>query len=581
MPTIEVDYSELKPLLGKPRKYIGGHPTQKGTEAIAAELDDKLAFVKSEVKLYDEREGIVSIEIKDTNRPDLWSIEGLTRALRGYLGIEKGMKQYSLGESIVNVNVDKRLSKIRPYICCSIVKNVHLTDVIIRGLMHLQDKLDQTYGRSRQKTSIGIYDFDLIAPPLNYTVSKPSDTSFIPLGFSEKMSMAEILERHPKGLEYGHIVRKHSVYPILLDAEQKVLSFPPIINSNNSGRVTEETRNLLVEVTGITHQTVLNTLNLVTLALIDRGGEAYAATVRYPEDPAYPSRKVITPDFRNQSVNLSIEFASRLLGLELTGNRIAELLEIAGFSVGSVNDSSVEVMVPCYRIDIMHQVDLVEDVAIAYGYNNIEPLWRELATSGRPRPEQRLLDVARELLVGLGCQEISTYTLTNPENLFAKMTCPRIATVDLANPKLVTMTCLRNWLLPSLMEFLSCNQSVEFPQKIFELGKVTLLDETQETKTRDEDWLAAAISHPNASFTEIKSALDAFFMNLGLKWQIQAASHPSFIEGRTGAAIMNGVNLGVLGEVNPQVLEAWKLENPTAAFEINMQRIIELKQHRV
>jgi len=136
---------------------------------------------------------------------------------------------------------------------------------------------------------------------------------------------------------------------------------------------------------------------------------------------------------------------------------------------------------------------------------------------------------------------------------------------------------LRNWLLPSLMEFLGNNQSVEFPQKIFELGTVTLLDETRETKTRDEEWLAAATTHPTASFSEIKSALDALFMNFGVEWQIKATSHPSFIEGRVGAVMVNGVNVGVLGEVNPQVLQAWKLENPVAAFEVSIHEIIENK----
>jgi phenylalanyl-tRNA synthetase beta chain len=384
------------------------------------------------------------------------------------------------------------------------------------------------------------------------------------------MNLGEILQRHPKGIEYGHIVKKHELYPILLDSKRKVLSFPPIINSDDLGRVSEKTRNVLVEVTGTLHETVLNTVKLVTLALIDRGGKAYSATVHYPHDKV----TVLTPDFRNKRVDLSIKYANKILGLQLTGKRIAELLLTAGFGVEKVSENSVAVLVPCYRIDIMHPVDLVEDVAIAYGYNGIEPLWRELPTTGSARPEQRLLDITREFMVGLGFQEVLTYTLTSPENLFAKMNCEKTSIVEIANPKVVTMTCLRNWLLPSLMEFLSNNQSVEFPQKIFELGKVTLLDETRETKTRDEEWLAAATSHVNASFTEIKSVLDVFFMNLGVNWQIKETSHPSFIEGRVGEAIVNGVNVGVLGEVNPQVLEAWKLENPVAAFEVNMQKII-------
>jgi phenylalanyl-tRNA synthetase beta chain len=443
--------------------------------------------------------------------------------------------------------------------------------------MHLQDKLDQTYGRSRQKTSIGIYDYNLISPPLNYAVTAPSGISFVPLGFEEKMDLAEILERHPKGIEYGHIVKRHSVYPILFDSKRQVLSFPPVINSNDLGRVTGETSNVLVEVTGTVHQTVLNTLNLVTLALIDRGGKAYASAVRYPDDAFYAAKQVVTPDFSNKRMELSVGYANKVLGLQLTAKQMAELLLTAGFGVEKVGGDSVSVLVPCYRVDVMHQVDLVEDIAIAYGYNNIEPLWRELPTTGGAKPEQRLMDVAREFMVGLGFQEVLTYTLTSPESLFDRMNCEKARVVEVANPKVVTMSCLRNWLLPSLMEFLGNNQSVEFPQKIFELGKVTLLDDTKETKTRDEEWLAAATTHPNASFSEIKSALDAVFMNFGVEWQIKETSHPSFIEGRVGTATVNGVKVGVLGEVHPQVLEAWKLENPVAAFEINMHTIIKNK----
>jgi phenylalanyl-tRNA synthetase beta chain len=561
MPTIDVDYGELQHLLGL---QLHGD---------TAKLDDILAFVKSEVKLYDEQEGVVSIEIKDTNRPDLWSVEGLARALRGFLNLAKGLKEYAVAEPIVDVIVDSRLKSIRPFMGCAILKNVRLTDTVIRGLMHLQDKLDQTYGRDRRKTSIGLYDFSLIVAPLSYTVVKPDEISFVPLGFSETMTLAEILERHPKGIEYGHIVKKHSVYPIILDSKRKVLSFPPIINSNDLGRVTQETREVLVEVTGTMHETVLNTLKLVTLALVDHGGEAYAATVHYSHDRS----RVVTPDFRSKPMGLSVGFANEILGLRLTAERMAELLLTAGFGVEKVNRKSVAVLVPCYRVDVMHPVDLVEDVAIAYGYNNIKSLWRELPTTGRMRPEQRLIDVAREFMVGLGFQEILTYNLTNTENLFDKMRQKKTRIVEVANPKVVTMTCLRNWLLPSLMEFLSNNPSVEFPQKIFELGKVTLLDEIKETKTRDEEWLAAATSHATASFSEIKSALDAFLMNLGVEWQIKETSHPSFIEGRVGAVTVNGEDVGFLGEISPQVLEAWKLENPTAAFEIKIDRVISNK----
>jgi phenylalanyl-tRNA synthetase beta chain len=565
MPTIDADCGELKRLLGW---SWGGDLVR---------LDWLLAFVKGEVKFYNEQDDVVSIELKDTNRPDLWGVEGLARAARGFLGFEKGPRCYEVSKPILDVNVAAELTGIRPFICCSVVKNVRLTDTIIRGLMHLQDKLDQTYGRNRRKTSIGIYDFDLISPPLTYAVTKPSEISFVPLGFTEKMNLAEILERHPKGIEYGDIVKRHNVYPILMDSERKVLSFPPVINSNDLGRVTEETGNLLVEVTGTMHQTVLNTLNLVTLALVDRGGKAYAAMVRYPDNPFYAIRTVVTPDFSSKRMDLSVGYANRVLGLKLLAEQMAHLLLTAGFGVESVGEESLVAQVPCYRVDIMHQVDLVEDIAIAYGYNNIEPFWRELPTTGGLKPEQWLIDVARELMVGLGFQEVLNYTLTSPEILFDKMNREKTRIVEVANPKVLTLSCLRNWLLPSLMEFLGNNQSVEFPQKVFELGKVTLWDETMETKTRDEKRLAAATTHPNASFSEIKSALDTFLMNFGVDWRIKETVNPSFLEGRVGAVMVGDKAIGVLGEVHPSVLESWKLENPVAAFEICVQEIVKSK----
>jgi phenylalanyl-tRNA synthetase beta chain len=565
LPTIDVDCGELERLLGW------------SWQGDLEKLDWLLSFVKGEVKLYNEQENVASVELKDTGRPDLWSVEGLARTLRGFLDLEKGPRRYEVGECAVEVHVDAQLKSIRPYICCSVVKDVKLSDAVIRGLMHLQDKLDQTYGRSRQKTSIGIYDFNLISLPLSYAVAKPDEMSFVPLGFEEQMSLAEILVRHPKGIEYGHIVKGHSVYPILLDAERKVLSFPPVINSNDLGRVTEETGDLLVEVTGTVHQTVLNTLNLVTLALIDRGGKAYAAEVRYPDDKFYAAKNLVTPDFSSKKLELSVEYTNKVLGLQLSVEKMAECLLTAGLGVEKVVGDCVSVLVPCYRVDVMHPVDLVEDIAVAYGYNNIEPVWRDLPSTGGVRREQRLIDVSREFMVGLGFQEVLNYTLTSLESLFDKMNVEKTQLVEVANPKVVTMSCLRSWLLPSLMEFLGSNQSVEFPQKIFELGKVTLLDETRETRTRDEEWLAAATTHPTASFTEIKSTLDTFFTNLGVQWQIKETVHPSFIEGRVGVATVDGVDVGVLGEVNPQVLEAWKLENPVAAFEINIQKIVQNK----
>ena len=564
MPTIDIEYAEFEKLLD-----LDLHRDME-------KVNEVLEFVKGEVKLWDEKAGVMSVEIKDTSRPDVWNVEGLTRALRGFLGLETGLKEYNVGKPIVDVHVDARLTNIRPYIGCSVVRDVRLTDAIIRGLMHMQDKLDQSYGRNRQRTSIGLYEFGLIKSPLSYGVAKPTEVSFAPLGFVEKMSLKEILRKHPKGLEYGHIVNKHPVYPILLDAEKKVLSFPPVINSNDLGKITDQTRNVLVEVTGTSDEAVLNVLKIVTLSLVDRGGKAYAARIHYPKTEA----PTVTPSLRARSMELNVEYVNNVSGLKLSTKQVAELLPKAGHGIEKVSGDTVTVRVPSHRVDVMHAVDLVEDVAIAYGYNRIKPLWRKLPTMGGLKPEQHLLDIARELMVGLGFQEVLTYTLTNYDNLLTKMNLKKQRAVEIENPKVQTLTCLRSWLLPSLMEFLSNNLSVEYPQRIFELGKVAVFDEKKETKTRDKDWLAAVVSHANASFSEIKSDLDAIFINLGLKWQIKEAKHPSFIDGRVGTVIIEKTNVGILGEINPKVLTAWQLENPTAALELKMEEITKATKTR-
>lgn len=560
MPTIDVDYAEFERLLGLSLNWN------------LERVDEVLALVKGEVKVFDDKTGVMTVEMKDTNRADVWSVEGLVRALRCFLGLDVGLRKYTVGKSLFDVNVDARLKTIRPFIACSVVKNVKLSDKVIKGLMQLQDKLDHAYGRERRRTSIGLYDFDQVAGPLSYTVARPDDVSFVPLGFDEEMSLREILKRHPKGLEYGDIVRGHSVFPVFLDSEERVLSFPPVINSNDVGRVTEMTRNVLVEVTGTVHETVLDTLTIVTLSFVDRGGKAFSATVRYPDGLA-----VVTPRFESKVMDLDVDFANKLLGLKLSVEQVGKLLEKAGYGVEKVERSCVRVLVPCFRIDVMHMVDLVEDVAIAYGYNNIEPLMRRLPTLGGKRSEQGFLDAARELMVGLGFQEVLTYTLTNEEALFRKMNVRRGRVVEVANPKVQTLTCLRSWLLPCLMDFLACNLHVEYPQRVFELGKVTVPDAKAETRSRDLETLAAATCHGGAGFSEVKSALDALFMNLGLSWTVKAMMHSSFVEGRVGKVLVGGEDVGFVGEVHPAVLESWGLENPVAAFELNMDKIVGIR----
>lgn len=557
MPTIEIDREDFERLLGAE------------LPSNVEELDDLLSYVKGEIKLLKDDE--IHVELQDTNRPDLWCVEGLARALQGFLNVEKGLKDYRLeGDSGVEVQVDPQLEGIRPYISCSVVKNVQIRDVTIRQIMHLQDKLDETYGRQRRRTSIGLYDFDLIIPPLRYGVSKPNEISFVPLEFEEEMTLEEILRKHPKGIDYGHIVRPYSVWPILMDSRDRVLSFPPIINSNDLGRITEKTKNILIEVTGTEYETVLNTLTIVTLSLADRGGGIFSAEIRYPYEEV---KEVWTPQLKTRVLNADMSFINGVLGIEVNPEEMRELLEKSRFGAVDAGQSEIAVEIPCYRIDIMHPVDIVEEIAIAYDYNRMPTRWPQLSTIGGVASEGRLRNIVREIMVGLGFEEILSFTMTNPDSLFTKMNIDPETIVEVANPRIRFLTCLRNWLLPSLMDFLSHNLHVEYPQRVFEVGYCITFDEGRENKTKDVEKLACVSTHSSANFTEAKAILDAVLLNLGVRCELEEADHGSFIEGRAGEIVVNDESIGLIGEVHPKVLENWKLENPASAFEISLDKL--------
>lgn len=557
MPTIEIDREDFERLLGAE------------LPSNVEELDDLLSYVKGEIKLLKDDE--IHVELQDTNRPDLWCVEGLARALQGFLNVEKGLKDYRLeGDSGVEVQVDPQLEGIRPYISCSVVKNVQIRDVTIRQIMHLQDKLDETYGRQRRRTSIGLYDFDLIIPPLRYGVSKPNEISFVPLEFEEEMTLEEILRKHPKGIDYGHIVRPYSVWPILMDSRDRVLSFPPIINSNDLGRITEKTKNILIEVTGTEYETVLNTLTIVTLSLADRGGGIFSAEIRYPYEEV---KEVWTPQLKTRVLNADMSFINGVLGIEVNPEEMRELLEKSRFGAVDAGQSEIAVEIPCYRIDIMHPVDIVEEIAIAYDYNRMPTRWPQLSTIGGVASEGRLRNIVREIMVGLGFEEILSFTMTNPDSLFTKMNIDPETVVEVVNPRIRFLTCLRNWLLPSLMDFLSHNLHVEYPQRVFEVGYCITFDEGRENKTKDVEKLACVSTHSSANFTEAKAILDAVLLNLGVRCELEEADHGSFIEGRAGEIVVNDESIGLIGEVHPKVLENWKLENPASAFEISLDKL--------
>ncbi len=530
-------------------------------------LNRLFAYVKGDVETLDELNGTVNIEVKDSNHPDIWSVEGIARSLRGFLGKRQNKPPRVAGVSSLKAIVDKRVRPIRPFIACAIVKGVRPSEEALKSWIGLQDKMDQTYGRKRKKASIGLYQADLVESPLKYTVARPSEVIFVPLGSEEKMTLAQIVEKHPKGLEYGPIISGFKEWPLLVDGEDKILSLPPVINSNDLGRITTGTKNILVEVTGTSLETVHNTLKIVVTALSERGGRIYSCAETY--ETGQP-RKLVTPDLRPGNAVLSVSYTNRLLGTELATSQVIRLLERAGFQASPKGKDVLRVRIPCYRLDIMHQVDLVEDVAIALDLNKVEPQWPRVWTPGGLAAETERLDTIAELMVGLGFQELLTYSLTSPDSLEKRMNSPHTRLVELKNPKMTTLTALRNWTLPSLMEFLSNNTHVDYPQRVFEVGTCATPEGETFGRVLNQNKLAAVTVHANAGFTEIRACLDALLNSIGVDFSIMPQAHPSFLEGRSGAVMSGEKKIGMIGELHPETIKAWGLNLPAAAFELEI-----------
>jgi phenylalanyl-tRNA synthetase beta chain len=547
MPTIEVSHSDLCSLIGK--------------KISIDELKQHILFAKAEVD--DVKRDLIKIDSKDTNRPDLWSAEGIARELKGRLTKDRGMPKYKIEKSNLVVNVDKKVSKVRPLTVCAVAKNLKMNKVTLSQLIQLQEKVAGTFGSGRKEVAIGVYDFSRIKPPIQYT-TVGLDKKFVPLDFEEEMAIKEILEKHPKGMEFKHLVDGLKEIPIFVDSAGEVLSIPPIINSNFTGKVTEETKEVFIECSGFDFKFLVPALNVLVAALIDRGAKVESVKVVYPDKVIY------TPDMTPKKASVDVDFVNEISGLKLSSKDVVGLLEQARYEVTKVKGKNIEVLYPAYRQDIMHPRDVVEDAIISFGYNKIEPELIRFKTKGEINKQEVLAEKVIEKMIGLGFQEILSYTLTNKDNLFKSMDLKEEKVVEIENPVSLNWNVFRSWLLPSLMEFYSNNQHVEYPQKIFEIGDVVLIDEKQETKARDVRKMAAAIADSKVDYYDILAVLDEFMNSQRKKYKLRKVKHSSFIEGRVAEIFVENKVVGIIGEMHPQVLENWKLEMPIAAFEIEL-----------
>lgn len=534
-----------------------------GKKLTIKKLEDTLFLLKAEVEKVEGNE--IEIEI-NPDRQDMLSAEGIARAVRAFLGLQKGLPNYPVKKSGKTVVVSRGLERIRKYIACGIVKGVDIDEDLLIQYMQLQESLTTTHGRNRRKASIGLYVHDDLKYPIRYSPEKPEKIVFAPLGYEEEMDGPTIVEKHEKGIDFGHIISHHKKWPLLADADGKVLSLPPVINSNTLGRLTTETANIFVEVTGTHLHTVNQALNIMVTSLAERGGKIESLTVQYPDES-----KFTTPDLKPKVMKVSKNEVAALLGMDLSEPEIIECLEKMCYGAKIAPKGAIAVQVPQYRTDVLHPVDIIEDVAIGYGFDKIVPTMPSSMTAGKLRPLTRLKNKVRDLMVGLGYQEVLSYIMTAPETLNQKL-LRESDLVETGNPKSRDYSVLRNALLPILLDFASQNQHVDLPQHIFEVGDIVTPDALAETRTNQVSSVCGLSTDVKVNLTNLMTEIGFLLRGMGLdiRFKYEGTENPSFIKGRCANILIDGEKIGVLGEVSPEVLENFQIGNPVIAFELNL-----------
>lgn len=536
MPKIKIEHKDLEKLVGK-------KITLKKLEKISPNI---------KCEWEGEKEGEIALETTH-DRPDLLSTEGIARSIKNYLGLKKGIQEFKFKKSGLKCTIEKSVSGIRPYSRMFIVKNVILTDALIQQLMQLQEKIHLSYTTRRKNASIGVYDLDSFEFPIKYCVKE--HINFTPLGEQEPMSAKEILEKTEKGREYADLVTPGK-YPLILDKKNLVLSMPPILNSEET-KLKPSTKNLFVDVSGEDELLVKKVAVWMATALSERG-EVQTVTMDYM------GKQIESPEIQENKMQVSTDYVNKMLGTKLTKKEVVELLEKTGFGT-SVSEGKITASIPCYRFDIMHPIDLVEEIAMAYGYNYFEPLMPKVSTNGRLHPIEKTSGKARSVMIGAGFQEVLTFILTS-KNLVS-MKNPDF--VELANPVSEEHNIVRNTLIPNLLELISNNKHHPLPQKIFEVGDIVEKKEVPLTQRK----LAGVIVDSEATFTEMKSVLEVLSKNLDFKYSLKETNESFFIEGRVGEIKNKNKTIGTIGEIHPQVLNQLEIEHPTVAFELNLEKI--------
>jgi phenylalanyl-tRNA synthetase beta chain len=535
-----------------------------GENLSVEQIDETLKDMGMDMKgISDEKDPEMKVEIT-AEKMDMVSTIGIGRAVRFYRGLSKSLPEYKISSAKNKVIVDSSVEKVRPKTVCVILRDVNMTQDLLDEIIEIQEKIHDSFGRHRKKASIGIYPMDEFSFPVTFTGENSRDISFHPLEGVGVMSAEEILTTHDTGKKFAHLLSGHDVYPVFRDSNNEILSLPPIINSNKTGRVDLHHKDLFIEISGFNLTYLDSLLKVLTTTFLELGCKAEAVTVEYPTE----NYELSLENFKD---TISLDYINKLIGINVSSDEVKALALKVMLEVESVDGDNITFLIPPYRTDIWHDADIADDIARAYGYNNIVPTLPEIATMGSKLEVNDFRDRLGNTMVNFGFLELYSYMLTSTKTQFTKMA---ISEPDKAFERLLDsedqgLNMLRVRILPEILESLLINRKNKYPQQVFENGFIIQKDKSCETGAKDVRHLCAAIASPTTNYTKIKGVFDTFMKLNNIEFEIKINDEiPFLIPGRSAEVIVGGKSVGFIGEVCPEVLVNFGLLVPVVAFEL-------------
>ena len=540
MPVVELSYLMLQ-------KLISG--------ASKKEISNALPFLGLDIE--SENGDAIRVEYSP-NRPDYSTTYGISLGLQGLLGISKGMIPLKVRKGHAIISVSPKVTKIRPYITGIIARGGKVSNKLLSELISMQEDLHFGICRKRKKSSIGIHDLAGVTFPLQYTTAKRNHR-FVPLNSDDSLDISQILNNTDVGRNYGEILKDFEDVPILYDAKGDTISFPPIINASST-TVTTSTKDLFVEVTGTSRDGIENVLSVVAITLQTAGFRLESVNIS--------GAKNATPKLGPRIISFNHTLVAESLGLDMTPRQVVTSLRKSRLDA-SVNDDMIKCVIPPYRFDIFGAMDLVEEVALGYGIENITPQLLPPQVLGNFDTSSDILKELEILMVGLGYTEALNSSLTS-NDVYNSMSGGKVKPISVLDSKSAEHTVLRDMVLPGLVENLSRNIHAQYPQKLFETGTVF-----HGTHVVEKTNLACVSAHKNAGFTEIKSVLCSLLeTGFGIDIQTRATKNPMFEDGRTAAILVGKQKVGVIGEIDSAVLADRRIRVPVSGFELSLSGLI-------